>query len=604
MLVQEAGIKKVAERGEKGKKGRFTEWLGFFKYLLSYRVTLLFSLLFLALSSGILMIFPYLTGKLVDAATGKTDAIFTSLRTTVGYMGLAVLCQCVTSYFRVYLFALLTERAVRDIRTQLYDKLVRMPMSFFGRNQTGDLFSRLTSDVAIVQNSFSVTFVELIRQVAILLVGLGLVFSITPHLSLVLLFSSPIFIGLAVGFGKFIRRLTKRTQEAQGRSHGVVEESLQSVSTVKALVIEQLMSRRYQDLQGQALRVALSTAKYRSGFIALIMLVLLGALVGVMWYGTYLVSQGGMSSGDLLSFVLYATFIGGSMAGLGDAYAQLQRATGAARRITEIMDEPAELSDINVISSSHADSTLFDGDICYEGVSFAYPTRPDVQVLRGVDIRIPAGQKVAILGKNGAGKSTLLDLLLRFYEPAKGHILLGKTPLSAVDKDSLRQHIGTVAQHPVLFGGSIEENIRYGRPQATEQELQRALEQAHVSDFLDTLPQGVNTYVGEKGSQLSGGQKQRIALARLILKNPKIVLLDEATSSIDPLSEELIQKTLNTFLKHRTSLIVTHKPHTLRHVDYAYLMEEGKVKDHGSPDKLLQIYFPSTPLRAHPLGDS
>ncbi|MCY4418309.1 MAG: ABC transporter ATP-binding protein [Cytophagales bacterium] len=579
----------VSEKAVPTSEKSFAQLVGFFRYLLPYKKFLLCGLFFLMLSSCILMIFPYLTGKLVDIAMGKKDEVFRSIELTIGYMGIAIAAQCVSSYFRVYFFSWLTEKAVTDIRVNLYGRFLRMPLSFFEKHPTGDLFSRLTSDVAILQNSFSVTLVELIRQTITLGIALVLIFSTTPYLSWILLGSSPVFILIAMGFGRFIRRLTKKTQDAHGRSHGVAQECLQNALVVKGFSSEPWERRRYKHLQEEALKIALGTAKYRAGFIALVMFSLLGALTGVMWYGTLLVESQEMSSGDLLSFVLYTAFIAGSMAGLGDVYAQLQRARGAAQRIWDIMNEENEEDAMggNIIKPFPT------GDIIYEDISFHYPLRTDLNALQHVNLKIPEGKRIAILGKNGSGKTTLLKLLLRFYKPQIGKITIASVPIYKISPAWLRKHIGWVPQNPLLFEGSISENIRYGFPEASEKQIQDAAEQAHVMEFVEKFPQKMKTHIGERGEQLSGGQRQRIALARVILKNPNIVILDEATSSIDPISEELIQKSLDLFTQHRTTIVISHKPNTLFNLDHIFLMENGKVKDQGTPSTLIPKYFPS-----------
>lgn len=327
-------------------------------------------------------------------------------------------------------------------------------------------------------------------------------------------------------------------------------------------------------------KVALKTATYRAGFISFVIFALFGGIVGVMWYGATLVQNGELTVGDLLSFVLYTTFIGGSIAGLGDLFGQIQKAIGASERILEILEEPEE------VESKEQESIIVEGEIAYENVTFSYPTRKEMPVLKSISFHVPHGSKVALVGQSGAGKSTIIQLLMRFYQPDTGKILIDGKDNQSYSISALRKHIGVVPQEVILFGGTILENIRYGKPDATEDEVVEAARQANALDFILSFPEQFDTIVGERGIKLSGGQRQRIAIARAILKNPSILILDEATSSLDAESERLVQDALEKLMKDRTTIIIAHRLATIRKVDRIYVIGDGQITEQGTHDEL------------------
>jgi ABC-type multidrug transport system fused ATPase/permease subunit len=385
----------------------------------------------------------------------------------------------------------------------------------------------------------------------------------------------------AMIFGKFIRRLSKKTQDELAAANVIVEETLQSISTVKSFVGEAYEVNRYGKGLGRVVGVALEAAKYRGAFISFIIFALFGGIVGVMWYGASLVASGEMSVGELVSFVLYTTFIGGSIAGLGDIYSQLQKAIGSSERVLELLDEEEEVKEGAAI-------TDFQGSIAFDAVGFSYPTRPEVAVLKGVSFRIEAGEKIALVGPSGAGKSTIIQLLLRFYEAGQGQILVDGKPLTHWGLAALRGKVGIVPQEVLLFGGSIRDNIGYAKPGASEEEIVEAAKKANAWQFISQFPEGLDTMVGERGIKLSGGQRQRVAIARAILKDPAILILDEATSSLDAESESLVQEALDELMKGRTTLIIAHRLATIRKVDRIYVLSEGKIVEQGNHQELVQ----------------
>lgn len=552
---------------------------GIFRFVWPYRANFFWGMLFLLMSSLTLLTFPFVAGKLIDTASGKEWLLNDINSIALVLLGI-LLVQSVFSFFRVWLFAKVSESSMRDIRTALYAKLVQLPMTFFDKRRTGELISRITSDVSLLQDTFSVTLAELFRQIITLLAGVGFLIVTTPKLTLFMLATFPVLIILAMVFGRFIRKLSKQTQDELAAANVIVEETLHSIMTVKSFTGEDYESNRYKRGLDRVVQIAMKAAGYRGAFISFIIFALFGGIVAVMWYGASLVASGEMSVGDLVSFVLYTTFIGGSIAGLGDIYGQIQKAIGSSERVLEILDEAPEAS------TADYQATPISGEISFQNVKFQYPTRPEVDVLKNVTFHIGAGDKVALAGHSGAGKSTIIQLLLRLYELNHGSILVDGKPLEKWNLKQLRRNIGIVPQEVLLFGGSIRENIAYAKPGASDDEIIAAAKKANAWQFISKFPEGLDTKVGERGVKLSGGQRQRVAIARAILKDPAILVLDEATSSLDAESEALVQEALDKLMKDRTTIIIAHRLATIRKVDRIYVLKEGEIVEQGSHDTL------------------
>jgi ABC transporter fused permease/ATP-binding protein len=579
-MAKERGTALEMQDKRKLTKQNLSKLGGIFRFLLPYRGSFSLGLVFLLFSSLALLTFPFVAGKLIDTAQGK-DWIVTDIN-SIALLLLGILAvQSVFSFFRVWLFSLVSEKSMRDIRVALYDRLIRLPMTFFDQRRTGELISRITADVSMLQDTFSVTLAELFRQLVTLVAGVIFLMVTTPKLTLFMLATFPVLVIIAMVFGRFIRKLSKSTQDELAAANVIVEETLQSISTVKSFVGEAYESARYGSGLSRVVIVALKAAKFRGAFISFIIFALFGGIVGVMWYGASLVGSGEMSVGDLVSFVLYTTFIGGSIAGLGDIYGQVQKAIGSSERVLEILQEEEE-------SSEGTKKSKFLGKIEFNQVSFEYPTRPEVEVLKALSFHVNPGEKVALAGHSGAGKSTIIQLLLRFYETQRGEIRVDDRLVTDWELASLRAHIGIVPQEVLLFGGSIRENISYAKPEASEDELIAAAKKANAWQFISQFPEGMQTLVGERGVKLSGGQRQRIAIARAILKDPSILILDEATSSLDAESEALVQEALDELMKGRTTIIIAHRLATIRNVDRIYALSEGRIIEEGSHAELVQ----------------
>jgi ABC transporter fused permease/ATP-binding protein len=552
---------------------------GIFRFVLPYKVNFLLGMVFLLFSSLTLLTFPFVAGKLIDTASG--DSWLVNDINGIAFILLGILLiQSIFSFFRVWLFAKVSERSMRDIRIALYSQLVQLPMTFFDKRRTGELISRITADVSMLQDTFSVTLAELFRQIITLLAGVVFLMVTTPKLTLFMLATFPVLVIIAMVFGKFIRKLSKQAQDELAAANVIVEETLQSIMTVKSFAGEEYESGRYRKGLNRVVDVALKAAGFRGAFISFIIFALFGGIVAVMWYGATLVASGEMTVGDLVSFVLYTTFIGGSIAGLGDIYGQIQKAIGSSERVLEILDEEPEMS------TADFQKVRMSGDVRFEQVRFNYPTRPELEVLKNINLHIPAGEKVALAGQSGAGKSTIIQLLLKFYPVERGGILVDGKNISDWNLKQLRSNIGIVPQEVLLFGGSIKENIAYAKPDATEEEIIAAAKKANAWQFISKFPEGLATTVGERGIKLSGGQRQRVAIARAILKDPAILILDEATSSLDAESEALVQEALDELMKNRTTIIIAHRLATIRKVDRIYVLKDGEIVEEGTHETL------------------
>jgi ATP-binding cassette, subfamily B, bacterial len=552
---------------------------GIFRFILPYKSNFIIGMLFLILSSLTLLTFPFVAGKLIDTASGETWLVNDINGIALILLGI-LLIQSIFSFFRVWLFAKVSERSMRDIRVALYRQLVQLPMTFFDKRRTGELISRITADVSMLQDTFSVTLAELFRQIITLIAGVVFLMVTTPKLTLFMLATFPILIIIAMIFGKFIRKLSKETQDELAAANVIVEETLHSIMTVKSFVGEEYESNRYNKGLNKVVKVALKAAGFRGAFISFIIFALFGGIVAVMWYGAALVASGDMSVGDLVSFVLYTTFIGGSIAGLGDIYGQIQKAIGSSERVLEILHESPE------DSTSDFQKIPVKGNIKFKNVRFTYPTRPEVEVLKNINMNIPAGEKVALAGHSGAGKSTIIQLLLKFYPVQNGEVEIDGKSIQDWNLKQLRSNIGIVPQEVLLFGGSIRENIAYAKPDASEEEIIDAAKKANAWQFISKFPEGLETKVGERGVKLSGGQRQRVAIARAILKDPAILILDEATSSLDAESEALVQEALDELMKNRTTIIIAHRLSTIRKVDRIYVLKDGEIIEKGTHEEL------------------
>ncbi|WP_026728685.1 ABC transporter ATP-binding protein [Flavobacterium denitrificans] len=558
--------------------------LRIFKYAKNHKWKFFLGLIFLLLTSATALAFPKLMGMLVDCVTNKD--LDKANEIALALMGILTL-QAIFSFFRISLFVNFTENSLSNIRFALYENLVKLPMSFYSQKRVGELNSRISADISQLQDTFTTTIAEFLRQFILIIGGFVILGSISPKLTLMMLAIVPVVAVAAVIFGRFIRKYGKKTQDKVAESQVIVEETLQGISNVKAFANEWYEIQRYKNKIKEIVKIAIKGGQYRGYFASFIILCLFGCVVAVVWYGITLTIRGEVEGvGDLISFVLYTTFIGASFGGIAEMYAQIQKAVGATERVFELLEETPE--EIN--ANPHA-STIekIKGNVSFKNVAFHYPSRKEVQVLKDVNFEAEFGQKIAIVGPSGAGKSTISSLLLRFYDITSGEILVDGKNIHDYDLENLRGNMSIVPQDVILFGGTIRENIAYGKPDASDEEIIAAAKQANAFNFIEGFPEKFETLVGERGVKLSGGQRQRIAIARALLKNPSVLILDEATSSLDSESEKLVQEALEVLMEGRTSIIIAHRLSTIRNADKILVLDNGKISEEGTHQELINL---------------
>ena len=571
---------KVKVTGERLKKT--TE---IFHFIKPYRGKFITGAIFLLLSSITVLAFPYMTGKLIDAATGKSTNLWGNINIICSLLIVVLFFQSVFSFLRILLFSKVSENAMADVRRALYQKIISLPLEFFEKRRIGELTSRQTNDVSQLQDVLSITLAEFFRQITVLIIGTAVILITSPKLSVFMLLTFPVLVLAAFYFGRSIRTYSKKTQDELANANIVVEETFQAIQVVKIFTNELFELKRYSHSLDKVVNIALDTAKRRGLFISFIIFALFGGIVLVLWYGATLVRSEEITIGELTSFIIYTAFIGGSVGGLGDMYGQLQKTIGATERIMEILHESGEVD----LTLSENGFNRYKGFIQFQEVSFAYPSRKEVQVLKSLSFDIFPGNKIALVGASGAGKSTIAQLLLRFYTPDHGSIKIDGKDLISYNLTELRSNIAVVPQEVILFGGTILENILYGNPDASMEEIVEAAKKANAYDFIANFPDGFNTLVGERGVKLSGGQKQRIAIARAILKNPPVLILDEATSALDSESEHLVQEALNKLMENRTTIIIAHRLSTIKTVDKILVIDQGRIAETGTHEDLLSL---------------
>lgn len=563
-------------------KENWRQALKIFDFVQPYKWTLIIGMFLLFLSSMVFMVFLTLPGEMVDIAQGKGKYGLTLQ--DIGLILIAVLfAQGFVSYARVLLFAKVSEKGIADVRMALYEKLISLPIVFYEKNRVGELISRLTADVEKLYNAFSITLAEFSRQIIILIAGIVFLAISAPKLALIMIATFPVIVIFAMFFGRYIRKLSKERQDKLADTNVILSETSQTISAVKSFTNEWFEYRRYGTAMEATVKIALKFAQARALFTVFIVSILFGVLFFIIWQGAVMVQNGTMTAGNLISFVVFTATIGGAIAGLGNFYTDLLGAIGATERVREILDEENEI-DINASKENLGKKIL--GRIDYENVHFTYPTREDIPILKGLSFSVDAGKKIALVGASGAGKSTIVQLLLKFYNIQSGDIKVDGKSIFDMNTTAYRQNIAIVPQEVILFGGTIRENILYGKPNAKEEEIIEAAKQANAWEFISSFPDGLDTLVGERGIKLSGGQRQRVAIARAILKNPAILLLDEATSSLDAESEKLVQEALNNLMQGRTSVIIAHRLSTIRDVDCIYVIDNGKIIEKGTHSEL------------------
>ena len=566
-----------------------------FGLLRPYRAWLAVAIVGVVIGAALGLVFPRIMGGLVDTAIGETGT--TSALDRIALLLFVVfLVQAAFNYLRIYALAVVGEGVVADLRRSVYDRIVRLPVPFFDGRRTGEITSRLTSDAVVVQSTVSSSAAQALSQGITLIGGVILLVVISPVLSLTVLTFLPVVIIAAAFFGRRLRRISTSFQDEIAEANALAEESIASIRVIKWFTAEDDVAARYDSVIRDSYTIALRRARLRALFVPFVTFVALGTLAVVLWVGGRLVLSGDLTPGQLVSFLLYTLIVAGAIGSFTGLYSEVQEALGASQRIFELLDEPVEVP----IQAAPVVPAVREGSVLFDAVSFSYPGR-DIEVLSAVELAIASGETVAVVGPSGAGKSTLTQLIPRFYDASSGEVLIDGVDVRSQDLALLRTGMAAVPQEVLLFSGTIAENLQVGRPGADESELITAAETANAHDFIAAFPDGYETVVGERGVQLSGGQRQRIAIARAVLADPRILILDEATSSLDADSEALVQDALDRLMQDRTTIVVAHRLSTVRAADRIVVLAAGSIVEEGTHDELVAAGGLYTELSARQL---
>ncbi|PAW66907.1 MAG: multidrug ABC transporter ATP-binding protein [Verrucomicrobiia bacterium Tous-C5FEB] len=555
-------------------------------YLMREKAVFLPSLLALLFTALLSLAFPYFLKELVgnpsDALRRSVDpALILERSNRIVLELLAVLgLQAVVAFFRVQGFIRSGESALNNLRSDLYRHLLRLPMSYFHEQRAGALSNRISADLGVVRDTLLNTVPQAVRQSVILVGGLIFIFISSWKLSLIMLSSVPVVVLAVAFFGRKVRAYSKSAQDSLAESGTVIEETVQGMADVKAFANEDFESRRYGSALERFFHVASRGARSRAAFLAFIIFALFGTISMVIWQGARMLATEQITWTNFASFILFSIFVGASLGSFPEIVSQFQQTSGATERLRELLDAKPERADGD-------DQAVLRGAVEFEQVSFRYPSRPEARVLDDLSFAVQPGQRVALVGPSGAGKSTVLSLILGFGEPAAGRILFDGREAREISLRAIRSQMAIVPQEVLLFGGTIRENVGYGKTGATEDEISEACRLANATEFIERLPEGMETMVGPRGVKLSGGQRQRIAIARAILANPRILLLDEATSALDSESERLVNEALERLMQGRTSIVIAHRLSTVRHADRILVFNQGRIVESGTHDEMV-----------------
>lgn len=591
-MAKATGVKHKAKDDipkAKLSKENFKKSFRLFKYLGNSKWIFALGMVFVAGTAAVGLYFPIVAGKMFGymGQLGMASDKFTSKVSGTG-MDLLILLviQGLVSFGRVYTFSIVTENILKGLRTDTFNKLVQMPMSFFSKNQVADLSSRLSTDINVISEAFTVNIAEVIRQT---IVGVGgvilLVYFTGWDVAKWFLVIIPPITVVAILYGRKIRGYSKSLQDKISESSVIVSEALTGITSVKAFTNEQLEIGKYNKVTSEIRKFGIKYGVMRGAFFAFIIMCIFGSIFFILFKMLLLMKSGILQPEEFGIFMMLSLFVAGSLGGLPEQLASIQRALGATDRVFEIIDDTNE--QINLAHRNNLNLSRIKGDLEFKNIQFTYPTRPDFVVLKDVSFTAKAGETIALVGSSGSGKSTLASMALRFYEPNAGEYIIDGKKSTEYELTELRDQMAIVPQDVLLFGGTIKENILYGKPNASEAEVLDAAKQANAYDFIMSFPDKFETLVGDRGIQLSGGQRQRVAIARAVLKNPSILILDEATSSLDSESERLVQEALDKLMVGRTSIVIAHRLSTIRNADKIVVLQKGEVVEMGTHQELM-----------------
>ncbi len=552
-------------------------------YLMPYRLRVAGALLALFLAAAAVLSLGIGLRYLIDGGFG--DGRPEALNHALAAVAVVIAVLAVSTYLRSYLVTWLGERVVADLRTQIFGHVVKLSPGFFELTRTGEVLSRLTTDTSVIQTVIGASVTQALRNILLLFGGTALLLVTNPKLTGLVLLVVPAVVLPIVVFGRKVRKLSREAQDRIADVSGCAEEALSAIRTVQANAQEEREAVQLAARSESAFRTAAARAQARALLAAIVITLVFGALVFVLWIGGYDVLAGRISAGELSSFVFFATITATAIGGLSDIVGDLQRAAGATERLFELLDSTTQ---IKIAASPRALPERLDGAVRFVDVRFAYPAYPERPVLEGFDLSVEPGERIALVGPSGAGKTSVFQLLLRFYDPEAGRITLDGVAIDQLDPRAYRSRLALVPQEPVIFSANAWDNIRYGRPEADDALVLAAAEAAAAREFLEALPDGFNTFLGEKGVRLSGGQRQRLAIARAILRDPALLLLDEATSALDAESERQVQEALARLMRSRTSIVIAHRLATVLEADRILVMDRGRIVDQGCHGDLVQ----------------
>jgi len=552
-------------------------------FLAPYTARMVWALVALGIAAAAMLALPQALKNVIDQGFSAANAA--AIDRYFGWLLLAAAVFAAFASLRMYLVNWIGERVVADLRSAVYKRVLRMDPAFFEVTKTGEVLSRLTTDTTLIQSLSGIGLSILLRSTVSFVGSLVLLLATSLKLALIIFALIPTVLLPMLIFGRRVRKLSRASQDRVADTSGLAGETLNAIQTVQAFTLEELHGRRYDSAVEESFDTAIRRTRVRAWLIAVAIMMTFGAVTLVLWLGARAVLAGTMTGGDLAKFLSYAIFMGTSVGALSEMWGELQRAAGAMERTVELLESQPSIRVPEQPLPLNPESR---GRISFEHLSFSYPSRPDTRALDDFHLEIAPGETVAFVGPSGAGKSTTFQLLLRFYDPASGRILIDGVDIAQADPSQVRAHVGLVPQETMIFGASARENIRYGRPSASDAEIEAAARAAAADEFIRKLPQGYDTFLGEKGARLSGGQKQRIAIARAILKNPPILLLDEATSSLDSESERLVQNALEKLMRDRTTLVIAHRLATAIESDRIVVIDRGRIVGTGRHEELLR----------------